>query len=805
MQSAATTSDWGQRMSDWLQDQFFIAWPNVWGARNWILPACIMGGLVVALTLWAYATVNISIWWKLTCALLKAVAVVLLAAILVEPMHSDTRPVPGANVFAVLADRSQSLLIHDQGSAESRASQLSQVLRAENPWQVRLGQDFDVRRYEFDNKVRPVTTFEDYAADGSGSGIVSALSTLRERFSQRPTAGILLLSDGNATDLSTANMTWEDYPPVYPVVLGSDEPSFDVAVSQVAATQTNFEAAPITITSEIVAFGLSGNNMVVELLDEQGEVLQLKKVIAAENGRSTTVRFQVKPESRGVLFYEVKAHAESEEGMFGGRTRIQEATLLNNSRKVMVDRGRGPYNVLYVSGRPNWEFKYLNRALSEDDELKLHGLIRIAKKEPRFQFREKDSNANRIFTNTDDEKKEQVEQYDEAVLLRVGSLKEGELSGGFPKSADELFQYHAIILDDVEADFFTQQQMSLIQDFVSLRGGGLLMLGGMESFSDGDYNRTSIGELLPVYLNPKKQPPPANELQLSLTREGLLEPWVRVRSTEEEESRRLKEMPKLRVLNSVSSLKPAASQLLSANASTGGQLPVLVTQRFGKGRTAAFMIGDLWRWKLHQDSPENDDLEKAWRQTIRWLVAEVPQRISAGVSPARDDANRVIQASAQVRDENYEMLDNAKVDIAVTTPEGNLIQVASQPKGTESGIYEASIAGRNEGIYRATIAAQGPDGSRIGEVETGWVSDPAREEFATLRSNREFLETVAQQTGGEVIELNELDRFVSTLNQREIPVTEPQVRSIWHTWGVFLIAVMLLSFEWGLRRWKGLA
>ena len=55
----------------------------------------------------------------------------------------------------------------------------------------------------------------------------------------------------------------------------------------------------------------------------------------------------------------------------------------------MVDRGGGPYRVLYVCGRPNWEFKFLRRALSEDEQVELVGLVRIARREPKFSFRSK--------------------------------------------------------------------------------------------------------------------------------------------------------------------------------------------------------------------------------------------------------------------------------------------------------------------------------------------------------------------------------------------------------------------------------
>ena len=58
-----------------------------------------------------------------------------------------------------------------------------------------------------------------------------------------------------------------------------------------------------------------------------------------------------------------------------------------------------------------------------------------------------------------------------------------------------------MILDDLEAEFFTRDQMSLLQKFVSERGGGFLMLGGAESFHQGKYEHTPVGEMLPVYLD----------------------------------------------------------------------------------------------------------------------------------------------------------------------------------------------------------------------------------------------------------------------------------------------------------------
>ena len=85
---------------------------------------------------------------------LKTVGIVLLALCLVEPLLSRTRPRPGENLFAVLVDNSQSLAIRDSGSWQSRGEVLGKLVAKDASWQTRLSQDFDVRRYGFDTRLR---------------------------------------------------------------------------------------------------------------------------------------------------------------------------------------------------------------------------------------------------------------------------------------------------------------------------------------------------------------------------------------------------------------------------------------------------------------------------------------------------------------------------------------------------------------------------------------------------------------------------------------------------------------------------
>src|SRR5581483_11502205 len=160
---------------------------------------------------------------------------------------------------------------------------------------------------------------------------------------------------------------------------------------------------------------------------------------------------------------------------------------------------------------------------------------------------------------------------------------------------------------------FTHDQMTLLQRFVSERGGGLLMLGGADSFREGSYTGTPIASLLPVYIDRESNVKLPTQWKLSLTREGWLQPWTRLRSTEAEENTRLEALPPFAVLNPARDLKPGATVLATVADANGDTFPALAVQRFGRGRSAALMLGDFWHAGLRDENMQQD-LAKGWRQ-----------------------------------------------------------------------------------------------------------------------------------------------------------------------------------------------
>src|SRR5688572_12725794 len=662
-------------------------------APNWLLPAALVAVAGLALIWWGYRGAILRGWEKFLLGLVKLVGIAALAACLIEPLWTGQRAKPGENFFVVLADNSQGMRIKDANATLPRDQIMAGLLQSEpGGWQQALDEFFQVRRYQFDARVQPTKDFAELHFDGRSSNLRAALRTVADRFKGQPVAGVLLFTDGNATDVSGA-VDATGLPPIFPVLIGGEGPAHDLAIGEVAVTQSAFEDAPVTVQAEVASTGFDGE-LVAQLTEVQGgratkpgeEKLagEQRQRIAANP--KVTFRFQVRPERSGISFYRLRTFARGAADDFVDAKGSQEATLANNTRMVAVDRSGGPYRILYVSGRPNWEYKFLRRAVEEDKELELVGLIRIARREPKFDFRGRAGEASNPLFRGFDKKNEETERYDQPVLVRLNARDENELRGGFPKVPEELFAYHAVIIDDLEAQFFSADQLALLQRFVSERGGGFLMLGGQETFQQGKYQRTPVGDMLPVYLDQTPEDKPTGPMRLSFTREGWLQPWARLRATETDERQRLNDLPEFEVLNRVASVKPGATIVAVAGDPGARQFPALVVQRFGHGRTGAITIGDLWRSGLQSEEMQRD-LGKSWRQTIRWMVADVPRQVELNAVTS-EDGSSTMALEVRVKDKQFQPLNNATVTVTVRSAgarsDTNSIKLLAEPAAGES-------------------------------------------------------------------------------------------------------------------------
>ncbi len=767
-----------------------IVWQNY--DLTWLAAGVVV--LVLALLVAGYLRSPLRGWRRPAALLCKLGALALLALCLLDPQWTRSQPKKGENEVVVLVDTSASLDVAESAGAETRAAQVQAALASgadDAAWIKALGEDFRLRLMTGREQTTSVPHFRGLKFDGTRSDFCRTLMTLRSGGSSL--AAVVVVSDGNATDAGAWKSEAQGAP-IFTVLAGANAPQPDLSIVETSVATSPFEDAPVTVTARVAGSGLNGKQATLTAFDIQGKAMATEKVAVSGNA-AQTVRLRLPTAKPGVSFQRLELRAEG----------VVEATQANNTRLLAADRGSGPYRVLYVSGRPNWEYKFLRRAIAGDDDIQMPALVRIAKREPKFEWRGRaGESVNPLFRGFGAKEGEEAQRYDQPVIIRLGTRDAKELTDGFPKAAEDLFaEFRAIILDDIEAQFFTQEQMHLIERFVSERGGALLMLGGQECFRGGGYENTPVGRMLPVYLDQATSVPAIADARLNFTREGWLEPWMRLRTERDQDEKRLSTMAAFQSVNAAFSIKPGASVLATVS-DAQNSYPAIAVQRFGEGRVGSILIGDLWRWGLH-DEESHKDMDRLWRQLMRWLVVDVADAVTFAAESEASDHEHV-KLAVRVRDRAFKANSDSIVKIEVTQPDGSLSKLFAEPSLKEAGLFEAEFFAAKAGNYRATATVEDAEKrTTLGTKAAGWTYDPLAEEFARLAPNRELMQRLATETGGQMLALADLGKLPEMLKNIRVPVEVTVATPLWHTPWIFLAVVLLLLAEWLLRRKGGMA
>jgi hypothetical protein len=248
--------------------------------------------------------------------------------------------------------------------------------------------------------------------------------------------------------------------------------------------------------------------------------------------------------------------------------------------------------------------------------------------------------------------------------------------------------------------------------------------------------------------------------------------------------------------------KPGATVLTNMITPEGRKLPLLITENFGRGRTAIMATGGSWRWQM--SSPLGDTAhDMFWQQLLRWVVSDTPGRVSASVPAQMLFDNGTVNLKAEVRDQQYNPAPDAKVEAHILGPSGVSALVEMSPVADSPGQFQASWSAPRVGAYLTEVTAQRA-GKELGrDVLTFQRMDGVAENFHT-EQNRDLLQRLADQTGGQYWKPGDLGKLAGSIPYSEAGVTMRETRDLWNLPLVFLVLLMLRFSEWWLRRKWGI-
>lgn len=699
-------------------------------------------------------------------AVLRVAVFALLGVCLLRPVLLLSSAVPQRNVLGILLDDSRSMRLADVEGG-SRLDLVRRVFGdSAGAITQRLGEKFVLRFFRFAADAGPLSGAAALKGAGTRTDLAAALDAARQELAGVPLAGLVVVTDGadNAgTDLTAPLLALKARRvPVYTVGVGRERFARDLAIERVSLPASALAGAGVLAEVVLRVRGLSRQSVTVTAEDE-GRVVAQREVPLPDAGDVTVARLSLPPLPPG-----------SRRFTFRVRPAPDEIVTENNELRTVLRVRAGPERVLYVEGEPRPEFAFLRRAVAADSALSVVALLQSAK----------------------------------GKFLRLGVQDSVELAGGFPTRREDLFRYRGLILGSIEAAFFTGDQLRMLSDFVSRRGGGLIVLGGRSALGEGGFAGTPLADVLPVTLDgiaTAGAGGPATELTVRVTPPGLVHPALQLGPTEAAGAR-WDSLPPLTSVNTLGALKPGATALLMGRAQGGApEVPVLAVQRYGKGTVALVGAQDTWLWQMHAGIPLEDQThESLWRQLIRWSLAGVPERVEVVATPSRVGPGEPVVLHARVADEAFLESNDAVVTARVTSPSGRAFDVPMSWTLKEDGAYQGRFVAEEAGMYQVEAqAVRGADTVKAPAAALLADDHGADVEQAELRSP--LLRRIATETGGRYYPIADANRLEEDVAFTESGVTVKESRDLWDMPAVFFVLVGLLGAEWGYRRRRGLA
>jgi hypothetical protein len=297
------------------------------------------------------------------------------------------------------------------------------------------------------------------------------------------------------------------------------------------------------------------------------------------------------------------------------------------------------------------------------------------------------------------------------------------------------------------------------------------------------------------------------ELQITPTPAGAMHPATQLGASEQASLERWKTMPALTTVNRVGRAKPGATALLVGQSISGGggdRQIVLAHQRYGRGKAIALPVQDSWLWQMHATMAV-DDLthETFWRQMLRWLVSDVPDRVGL-TAPDHVAPGEAVPVRAQVNNESFLAVNGATVTANVLGPSGEPLEVPLEWMVDKDGEYRGSFTASEPGLYRVRVSAHVGD-SVIASSDEYVVAHDVQQEMFGAAQRPGLLERVARETGGRYYTPETVEALARDIMYTNSGTTVIEQLELWDLPILFITLLGLIAVEWLLRRRRGLA
>ncbi len=610
-------------------------------------------------------------------------------------------------------------------------------------------------------------------------------------------SAVIMLTDGVTTegeDLTKASKYAREMGvPLYFVGVGDAHEVRDIYLHNLQAQDTVYVNDRMFFDLKVTGKGYGDKEVHVKLREKgKDEVLDDKKVKLDPSGKPVDVTLKHQPKKPGEKVYVIDTKVLDDEAE-KDNNRLEKAVTVLETKLIKV---------LYVEGQRRYEYHFLKTLLERESNrikgnktIQLHVLLLDA--DPGYA------------------------RSDRSALVEFPTRK-------------ELEEYGVVILGDVDPQATPrmpkmEEHLKDVADFVKERGGGLLMIAG-ERYAPLAYRNSPLKDVLPIEVigEDKEEADVSRQegYRLVLTPAGRAHPIFRSERAQDEKDNvdiwnQMREMywwsegyvPKRAA--EVLAVHPTVAATERKGGRRGRER---VARRMGRrspstrwwcstssarGARMFFGFGETWRWGHRENQARYNNF---WLQTVRYLARNRLGRIDLKLDrQTHYRRGEPITVTVRFPDDAPPPAKDAEVKVVV---ERKLPGKDGQREIRTIGLdrvegsrttYEARVTQTPEGEYQFWLSVPAvPDPKPRAECK---VTAPPGEMYG-LRMNQPDMEEAAAETRGKFYTLASADRLLDEIQvgNRVTVSTSGRPMILWNQVVFFLVALLLLSTEWLLRK-----
>ena len=710
--------------------------------------------------------------------LLRFLALLLLLFAMLRPTLVHTVSYRLSAVVNVLLDQTLSMTRNDEIGGKSRFTAAKESLQRASPQFRRLQQQTEVRAFTFDIALAPLDLRDGLFTDlpdtpkGQETAFGFTLDSIRERSAGKRVLATIMLTDGAQRTRPARDILPQDAAarlrdagmPLYTIPLGQaglDGSARDIAIENVHANERVFVKNNLLVSGTVRISGFTDQVIPVQLLfeSERGgeEVVANTTIQAQEDGQYVAFQLSYAPQTVGLFKYTVKVPPQE-----------REITDRNNEQSGFVLVLDGGLLVLFMQGQLHFEQGPLQQSLSASPDINVN-------------------------------------------YLRVD--KPGTLANAL---RDDPVPYNVFLLGDIDSTKFTPEELRMLVARVR-EGAGLIMLGGFHAFGAGGYTDTPLAQISPVEfrrtdrqllgapLQTDTHWPETFPLSMRPTEQGQRHYIMQFDADPRVNRERWAALPPLLGGNRFDRVRPRdglrPGATLLAEGPNGQSL--LVMRMAGSGRVLAFAGDSTYRWQYHGFQEEHITF---WRQVVLWLA-----KMEGGGD-----------GTCWITVENTRLFpgDTAKFQIFLRSAAGDEVRnfpataTVAKPGNTTETVTLVSEDGIPTGVFRSTdfagdymIQAEAVLDGEMKQASARFLVQDRNLELDNPVAYPKLLTDVAAVTGGRSVPPEQLGALIEELLQQSDELVEKREtkRTLFDSWELLLLFISILSLEWFLRKYWGLA